>query len=233
MGIFDFLLFDSHIFDTGAVAVEQPFDWAPPLDMATSTIIGQALRFMRLAPVARHDPGSELLPALAEAFDLATDDLLASADWSFASALAVLPPVHLPSGVASDDRLGSTARLPGDLLALREVWPAGSAWRIDSGWLRHDAPAAVTIRYTARVTREAALPASVRTALALAIALQLAGRWAGSGADPEVLADAAARALKQAMRNDSRQAATSPWSEPATGGLVYGSDDDWALEAVA
>ncbi len=53
---------------TVATPAEPPIDWAPPLDLAASAIIGQALRFLRLAPVARHDPASELLPALADAF---------------------------------------------------------------------------------------------------------------------------------------------------------------------
>lgn len=233
MDIFDFRLFDSALFDTGLVAIEQPYDDAPPLDIGLSPIIGQALRFMRLAPVARHDPGSELLPALSEAFDAAADNLLAAADWTFASSVVTLPPVNLPTDVASDDRLSGTARLPGDLVALRQVWPAGTTWRVDGLWLRHDAPAGLTIRYTARVTREEVFPAAVCAALALDIALRLAGRWAGVGADPEALEDATRRTLKQAMRDDSRQASAARWTEPAAGGLVYGGSADWALEAVA
>jgi hypothetical protein len=98
--------------------------------------------------------------------------------------------------------------------------------------LRHDAPGRISLRYTARVTRPEALPATYQTALALHIAQRLAGRFAGSGADPETLSYAAAVTLKQAMRDDSRQAAVARWSaEPE--GLTYGGEGDWALEATA
>lgn len=231
-GIFDPLIFDALIFDTGAMPIEPPIDWAPALNLQGSSIIAQALRFMRLAPVARHDPGSELLPALQDAFDITADDLLASADWSFASTVALLPPAALPPVQVIEADLPACAMLPGDLIALRQIWPVGTRWRIDGRILRHDAPGAVTIRYTARVTRETALPAAVRTALSLQIALRLAGRWAGSGADPEALENAARLDLKQAMRDDSRQASAAPWAE-AEGGLIYGGEGDWALEATA
>lgn len=200
------------------------------LDLATSGIIGQALRFMHLGPVARHDPGSELLPALREAFDSAIDDCLAAADWSFASTLVTLPPVSNPT---EDGPLAASAVLPGDLILARQLWPLGSRWRVDGRLLRHDAPAQVTLRYTARVTRETALPATFKAAVALHIALRLAGRWAGSGADPEALADAAVLTLKQAMRDDASQASTSRWDDAPGSGLAYGSDADWAMEAVA
>jgi hypothetical protein len=212
------------------IPVDPPYDWAPALDLASSPIIGQALRFLRLSPVARHDPASELLPALTEAFDLAIDDLLASADWSFASTVATLAPATIP---APDDALPMSAMLPGDLVVLRQVWPATLRWRIDGQVLRHDGPGAVTLRHTARVTRPEVLPAAFQTALALHIALQLAGRFSGSGADPEALAYAAQVTLKQAMRDDSRQAADARWGAGHDGGLTYGADDDWALEAVA
>ena len=227
---FDPAIFDFAIFDTGPIIpAYPPYDWAPPLDLATSGIIGQALRFMHLAPVARHDPGSDLLPALRDAFDQSIADLLASCDWSFASTLAVLPPSALPMGGLSDDRLTGTAMLPGDLVRPHQIWPHAARWRIDGRTLRHDAPAAVILRYTARVTREEALPATFRTALALHIALRLGGRWAGSGFDPQRIEDGAVATLKQAMREDGIQASAAPWAD--TGGLTYGHEDDWALEA--
>lgn len=227
--LFDPAIFDLAIFDTGPIIpADPPYDWAPPVDLAASGIIGQALRFMRLAPVARHDPSSDLLPALTDAFDQGIDDLLASCDWSFASTLAILPPAALPIGMVSDDRLTASAMLPGDLVRPRQIWPEVARWRIDGRTLRHDAPGAVTLRYTARVTREEALPATFRTALALHIALRLGGRWAGSGFDPQGIEDAAITTLKLAMREDGRQASAAPWGD--NGGLIYGQDDDWALE---
>jgi hypothetical protein len=233
MGIFDPAIFDFRIFDTGAsvVPLQPPVDWAPPLVLAASPVIGQALRFLRLAPVARHDAGAELLPALTDAHDQATADLLAAADWTFASTLAVLSPAQAP--VLPDDGLPGLVVLPGDLIRLRQFWPQSARWRIDTGVLRHDAPAEIIIRYTARVTREDALPATYKTALALHIAARLAGRFAGSGADPEAIEIAAAVTLKQAMREDSRQSAAARWADGQAGGLIYGADADWALEATA
>jgi hypothetical protein len=213
------------------IPAEPPYDWAPPVSLAASGIIGQALRFMRLSPIARHDPASDLLPALTDAFNQSISDLLASCDWSFASTLAVLPPSALPLGVASDDLLTGTAMLPADLVRPRQIWPQGARWRIDGQTLRHDAPSAVTLRYTARVTREEALPATFRTALSLHIALRLGGRWAGSGFDPQGIEEAAATTLKQAMREDGVQASRASWSEVQGTGLTYGNEDDWALEA--
>jgi hypothetical protein len=213
------------------IPADPPYDWAPPVTLASSGIIGQALRFMRLSPIARHDPASDLLPALRDAFDQGIDDLLASCDWSFASTLALLPPSTPPMGSASDDLLPASAMLPGDLVRPRQIWPGGARWRIDGRTLRHDAPGAVTLRYTARVTREEALPATFRTALALHIALRLGGRWAGAGFDPQGIEDAAVTTLKQAMREDGVQASATDWADRRSGGLIYGQDDDWALEA--
>ncbi len=228
--LFDPAIFDDALFDTGLLV--PPYDWAPPVVLATSPVIGQALRFMRLAPVARHDPGSELLPALTEAFDTAIDDLLAACDWSFASTVIILQQSPLPPGVASDDRLTACVLLPDTLIRPRQLWPETARWRIDGQIMRHDAPGAVTLRYTARVTREEVLPATFRTALALHIALRLGGRFAGSGFDPQGIEDTALATLKQAMREDGLQASRATWSEAQGGGLAYGSEGDWALEAM-
>lgn len=206
-----------------------PYDWTPALDLASSSVIGQALRFMHLAPVARHDPQSELLPALRTAFDDAIDELLSAADWSFASVLVQLPQAF-PTLIAETD-MPTLCMLPGDLVQLREVRPQSARWRIDGSTLRCDAPAPVTIRYTARITREDALPAAFLTAVALQIALMLGARWAGGAINPEDLAALAAKTLKQAMRDDTRHASGARAIDLP--GLDYGlSDGDWALEAV-
>ena len=206
-----------------------PYDWAPPVDLAASGIIGQALRFMRLAPVARHDPTSELLPALVAAFDSAIDELLSAADWSFASVLVSLP-LAFPALTAEDD-MPTLCMLPGDLVQLREVRPSDARWRIDGAALRTSAAAPVIIRYTARITREDALPATFRTAVALRIALLLGARWAGSAVEPEELDYQARQQMKQALRDDTRHASAAralPLPD-----LGYGTTDgDWAMEAV-
>lgn len=230
MPVFDFALFDYRIFDTGFVEAQAPYDWAPPLDLASSSVIGQALRFMHLAPVARHDPQSELLPALRDAFDSAIDELLSAADWSFASVLVLLPQAF--PAITSETDMPTLAMLPGDLVQLREVRPQGARWRIDGSTLRCDVAAPVTIRYTARITREEALPAAFLTAVALQIALMLGARWAGGAVNPDDLAALAAKTLKQAMRDDTRHASTARAIDLPE--LSYGlSDGDWATEAVA
>ena len=212
------------------IPAEPPYDWTPPLDLAASGVIGQALRFMHLSPVARHDPQSELLPALADAFDTSIDELLSAADWSFASVLAILPQAS-PTITAETD-MPTLCMLPGDLVQLREVRPQGTRWRIDGWTLRSDATAPVTIRYTARITREAALPATFLTAVALQIALMLGARWAGGAVNPDDLAQLAQKTLKQAMRDDTRHA--SPARAIDLPELDYGlGDGDWATEAVA
>lgn len=206
-----------------------PFDWAPPVDLARSSIVGQALRFMRLSPVARHDPTSELLPALAQAFDSAIDELLSAADWSFASVLASLPRAF--PALTADADLPTLCMLPGDLVQLREVRPCEARWRIDGATLRTSADAPVIIRYTARITREEALSATFRTAVALRIALLLGARWAGSAVEPEELDYQARQQMKQAMRDDTRHASAAR-AMPLPD-LGYGTPDgDWAMEAV-
>ena len=210
--------------------VEPPYDWAPAVDLPASTIIGQALRFMQLAPVARHDPTSELLPALRDAFGDAIDECLAAYDWSFASVLVSLPQAF--PALTAESELPTMCMLPGDLVQLREVRPVGTRWRLDGSTLRTSAEAPVTIRYTARITREEALPAAFQTAVALQIALLLGARWAGGAIQPEDLAMLATKTLKQAMRDDTRHA--SPVRAMPLPDLGYGTaDGDWASEAVA
>jgi hypothetical protein len=217
----------------GAVIIpaDPPIDWDPPLVLEASALIGQALRFMRLHPIARFAPDTELRPALQQAFDSAMDDCLAACDWSFASTLARLPGAALPQGVTADDALPTTCQLPGDLVRIQSVLPVGARWRIDGARLRSEAAAPITIRYTARVSREEVLPASFKTAVALHIAARLAARWAGSGAEPESLLADAVRTLRRAMREDGRTAAAERILDAPD--LGYGGDADWAHEAMA
>lgn len=212
-----------------------PYDWQPSVDLATSGIIGQALRYMRLSPVARMDPDAEVLPALVDAFDQSINTCLQASDWSFASVLVSLPLAALPAGAASDDSLIYSYSLPGDLIILRRVGDAGTRWRCDAGHMRADAPAPLTIRYTARMTREEFLPATFKTAVALQIASLLGARWAGAVIAADDIAMQASMILKQAMREDSRHAvAERALADRALAGdgLGYGSTNDWASEAI-
>ena len=204
-------------------------NWQPSLDLATSTIIGQAMRFMRLAPVARHDPEAEVLAALHDAYHQSLMECLEASDWSFASTLAVLPSAQLTLDQASDDDLPHIYHLPGDLLTIRRVGTEATRWRCDAGVMRANQPAPLIIRYTARIAVEAALPSTFKAAVALQIASLLGARWAGATIAADDIALQAVMTLKQAMREDSRHAAL----EPAQAGsdLGYGGSDDWAHEA--
>ncbi len=208
-----------------------PYDWAPPVDLATSAIIGQALRHIRQAPVARLDPEAEILPALAAGFDRAIDECLDGSDWSFASTLAVLAGAALPPGAVLDDTLPYSYQLPGDLVRIRRVGNRSTRWRVDAGVLRASDPAPLTIRYTARVTRESALPATFQAAVSLQIASLLGARWAGSVIEGDDIAMRALETLKQAMREDSRHAAAERAMDGP--GLSYTAFDDWAMEATS
>ena len=217
-----------------------PYDWTPPLDLATSTIIGQAMRYMRLAPVSRQDPDAEVLAALAKAYAESLGECLEASDWSFASVLALLPSASLPVGAHQDDGLPHSYQLPGDLLTIRRVGGAIARWRCDADLLRTNQPAPLTIRYTARISREAAMPATFKTAVALHIASLLGAQWAGAAVAADDIAMQAAMTLKQAMREDSRHAAperalpdrTRADRAQASDDLGYGSTNDWASEAI-
>lgn len=234
MPVFDPTLFDLILFDTGAIPIEAPIDWAPPPDLNTSTIIAQAMRFMQLAPITRYSADAEQRPALIDAYDQAMDDCLAAADWTFASVLAVLSAqTAAPLDVAV---LPVAYSLPGDCMAVRQVHPCDAVWRIDGMTLLADQDPPLVIRYTARVTREDALPATFRTAVALMIASRLGTRFSNGAVDTAELGELAVRTLKQAMREDAIQSAAArlfPGPGPGSD-LGYGTGDgDWSLEAVA
>jgi hypothetical protein len=230
MAIFDLALFDILVFDIGPAAAIPPYDWAPALDLDTSTVIAQAMRFMQLAPITRYGVDAEQRPALSDAFDQAMDDCLAASDWTFASVLAVLSPQFAAPLDAAVLPLAYS--LPGDCMNIREVHPQNATWRIDGRTLLTDQAAPLVIRYTARVTREDWLPATFRTAVALMIASRLGTRFSNGAIDPVELTELAASTLKQAMREDGIQSASArilPTSD-----LGYGAgSEDWSLEAVA
>lgn len=232
MAVFDPTLFDLILFDTGAIPIEAPIDWAPPPDIATSTIIAQAMRFMQLAPITRYAANAEQRPALVDAYEQAMDDCLAGADWTFASVLAVLSAQALAPLDA--DVLPVAYSLPGDCMAVRTVHPCTAVWRIDGQILLTDQTPPLVIRYTARVTREDVLPATFRTAVALMIASRLGTRFSNGAVDTAELYALAARTLKQAMREDSIQSAAARALPGPTPDLGYGTGEgDWALGAVA
>lgn len=212
--------------------VAQPIaapEYNPALDPLASAIVSQAFRLVQMAPPAFWQEPSEPLAAAEEFWPQAHDTLLASSDWSFASAFAFLSAVDLGPDTITDDALPFTYRLPGDLVQVRELGSPGfSEWRIDGPWLRTNAPPPLRLRYTSRVTNPALLPPSYRHAVALELAVLLAPQWLGRTPEMMVLMAAAAAAQESALALDGRGQAS-----PARYTPEVDMENDWATEAVA
>lgn len=206
-------------------------DYELPIDVTTSGIATQAFRFCRLPPPAAYPDQSEQRQAAAQALPDALEACLGAADWSFASTLVHLPQSVLPAGVIDDGRLPVVYRLPGNLLVLREVKPAGTVWRIDRDVLRANGTAPLTIRYTARMTREDRMPATFHLAVSLHMAVLIGARFSGDDLRANNIADHARLTLKDAMRQNARTAAAASWRQDDE--QMDASHDDWATGAVA
>lgn len=192
--------------------------------VAASTILAQAFRLMELAPISSFDDDSEQAQAAAEQYPNAIETCLEANDWSFASVFVNLPPVTPPDTFAADPRLPYTYEVPGDLLRIQYVGDGSVHWRKDLHYLRADQPAPLAMRYTAKITNEAALPATFREAVSCKLALLLAPRWLGTANKIQALGDAFNMALRTAMRNDARTASDARYDGMPDQG-------DWASEA--
>lgn len=196
-----------------------------PSPIAASTIVAQAWRFMELAPISSFDDDTEQARSSAEQYTNALRECLSRADWSFASAIAMLPLADLPQTVAEDPDLPYFYQRPGDLVRLIEVGDPGTRWRLDRDGLRADAPAPLRIRYTAEITNEAQLPTAFQTAVALRLALLLGPRWLTTRAKMDNLARQFDAELAQAKKQDSRSASAARYDNDLT------SSADWAAGA--
>jgi hypothetical protein len=195
-----------------------------PTPIAASTIAAQAFRFLELSPISSFADDTPQAQDAAEQYPQALASCLSACDWSFASVLASLPAAVPGPTVAVDPALPHLFALPGDVIVLREVGDGWTRWRRDREGLRADEGAPLRIRYTGRVENEAALPATFQTAVALALAVLLAPRWLGTQSRVEGLKQDAARVLKQAMREDARQASEARYDGTPDQG-------DWVAEA--
>lgn len=180
-----------------------------PAPVATSTIAAQAFRLMELAPISSFADDTDQARAAAEQYDVALETCLEACDWSFASVFAGLSELAaLPSGAAADPDLVFSYGLPGDCLALREVGDGFTRWRRDRDLVRADQAGPLPVRYTARIEDEDRLPATFRQAVSWRLAAMLAPAWSGTAARVQQLEDGAAQSLRQAMRQDARQASS-------------------------
>lgn len=197
---------------------------APVIPAAAASIVAQAFRFMELAPPSSFADDTPQAQDAREQYPLALQASLEANDWSFASVMVFLPEATEPEALEFDPDLPHLFKLPGDALVVREVGDRHTTWRRDRGGLRADEPGPLRLRYTGRITNEAALPAAFQHAIAFRLAVLLAPRWLGTSGKIEALEDRAARALRMAARQDSGSASPASWSgEPLTG--------DWVTEA--
>lgn len=192
--------------------------------IATSTIVQQAFRFMERTPPQSFDDATEEANAAAEQYPIALAHCLELADWSFASALVMLPERTVPAPSAVDPDLPYFFALPGDLVVIREVGDGRTKFRRDREGIRADAPGPLRLRYTARIDDEARTPARFQTAVAAQLAVLLSPRFLTTASKIETIKRDAEVYLKDAARADARTATEARYDGRS-------DDDDWATEA--
>jgi len=176
--------------------------------IAASTIAQQAFRYMEASPLGSFGDESAEARAARTQYPIAISGALRRADWSFASKLLSLPQIT-PDTV--DLALVYTYRLPPEVLALREVRPELTAWRIDGRLLRADEPGPLTVRATVTVDKETDLPGEFQDVVALLLAAALSPNFASSANRAAMLRDQAEVAHRVALRADRAQASAVRW----------------------
>lgn len=170
---------------------------------ATSMIVSQAFRYLKLAPVSSFDDDSDQARAAAQMYPVALRACLEVADWSFASVVVALPQKELGPHEVADDLLPYTYGVPGDFVAMRLVGDGTVRWRIDRGnLLRADMPGPLPLRYTALIDQEASLPASFQAAVAAQLACYLAPVHAEATTHADWLEGLLANEMTKAKRAD-------------------------------
>lgn len=191
---------------------------------ATSNIVAQAFGMVELSPPSSFADDTPQASDAAAFYPQALDICLELVDWGFASRMVALSEAALPDGAIVDPDLPYAFRLPGDCVALREIKVARAKFRQDEKILRCDQPAPLPIRYTRRITNEAALPATFRTLVALQLAVYLAPRWLGVDSKREALNTNLTNARATAARADARTASPEAYGESGA--------SDWVAEAL-
>jgi len=189
--------------------------------IAASTIVQLAFEAMEMSPPSSFGDDSDQAQSASLHYDTALAICLEAQDWSFASAMATLPPVavHAPA----DPDLPHAFALPANCHVLRDVMAAGGRWRADKGILRSDQAGGLTIRYTARISDETALPATFRAAVGLQLAVLMAPRFVEVQGKIDRLEARLSEAMARAARTDARTSSAGSWRD----------DDapDWIAEA--
>jgi len=145
-------------------------------------------------------------------------------DWWFARRLVHLPPAGLPEGEITDEDLPYQVAVPGDLLKLLLVKPAGVDFRLDQNMLRLDQDGGADIRYTRMITDETKLPHTFQAAVAAQLAVLLMSRWVKTRTKKADLTTALDDLMAKARKNNrGGSSATRLDGEPRQG--------DWASEA--
>lgn len=198
----------------------------PTLNLATSGIVDQALRYAEVASISSFGDDSPLARDVEASYRVALSECLEAADWSFASALVLVSAFSvLPDGAVSDAELPWLFPLPPGLVSLREVGDGRTAWRRDDEGIRADEAGPLRLRYTRAVETESRMPAGFRKAVAARLATLIAPRWGGATGKTQWLEELVKDGLKEAMRSDARQASSLRYD----GGTDQG---DWVAEAL-
>lgn len=199
----------------------------PTLNLATSGIVDQALRYAELAAISSFGDDSPLARDVVASYGVALAECLEAADWSFASTVARLSAYSvLPDGAVAEADLPWLFPFPPGLVALREVGDGRTAWRRDDDGIRADEAGPLRVRYTRAIETENRMPAGFRKAVAARLATLLAPRWGGATGKTQWLEELVSEGLKEAKRSDARQASSLRYD----GGSEA---EDWVAEVRA
>ena len=185
------------------------------VDIATSTIVQQAFRFMGIGTLASLSDSDPKAVAANQMYEPAYTTILEKLDWSFASQLADLPEIADTAIATADSRLAHAYQLPGDLLVLREVVRKPKpAFRIDAGRvLRASVSGPLKIRYTRLIENELLTTATFRTTVALQLANFMAPQYVEVARKRQELKDDLTSAFSAAARTDAVSASPQGWRE--------------------
>jgi hypothetical protein len=179
-----------------------------PQAIAASTIAQQAFRYMEASPLSSFGDDSAEANAARQQYPIILAQALRRADWSFASRLFSLPEA---AAEVVDEALAYSYQLPSEILALRDVRPQLTAWRVDGRLLRADEPGPLTVRATVLVAKETDLPGEFQDYVSLLLGAALSPQFASSANRAAILRDAAESRGREVLRADRAQASTLRW----------------------
>lgn len=191
--------------------------------LATSTIIAQAFRLLKLGRPSSLADDDERVATARDFYPQALDMVIEANDWSFASHITSLSETT-DAEAGADARLPFIYALPNDCLTVREIIGYSASWRRDGRFLRADIAENIDLRYTRKLTNESMLTSAARHIVALQLAIMMAPTWVETLSDRDRLSDMKVRALRDAARADAQTATPAHYREGAGG--------EWAAEAL-